>query len=95
VRRSKLEVYVDVLRALAHGPQKTANITQKANVNSTVLRNCLTFLLKEGLIEKISYGRKTVYYEINYRGASTLQQFNNTIKGPNGNRKTTEIQAFV
>jgi len=37
-RRSKLEMYVDILKALArHGPLKLTHIMYKANVNCSVL----------------------------------------------------------
>jgi hypothetical protein len=53
MRRSKLEMYVDILSVLANrGPLKLTHIMYKANVNCSVLEGLLDFLIKQGLVEK-------------------------------------------
>jgi predicted transcriptional regulator len=53
MRRSKLEMYVDIIKVLAQrGPLKLTHVMYKANVNSGVLKECLDFLLKQGLVEE-------------------------------------------
>ncbi|MFW6111031.1 MAG: winged helix-turn-helix domain-containing protein, partial [Thermoproteota archaeon] len=50
-RRSKLEMYVDVLKVLArNGPLKLTHIMYKANVNCSVLKDFLDFLMEHDLV---------------------------------------------
>jgi predicted transcriptional regulator len=79
MRRSKLEMQVDILRVLTrHGPLKLTHIMYKANVNCSVLQQYLTFLIQHGLVEKQTVQkRKVVYvvYAITERGRIALKHF--------------------
>ena len=76
VRRSKLEMYVDILSVLAHkGPLKLTHVMYKANVNCSVLKEYLDFLLKQGLIEERTVGKQRVVYAISQRGITVLKYF--------------------
>jgi predicted transcriptional regulator len=76
MRRSKLEMYVDILKVLAQrGPLKLTHIMYKANVNCNVLKEYLDFLLKQGLIEeRMAEKRKTVF-AATQRGITVLKYF--------------------
>jgi predicted transcriptional regulator len=59
MRRSKLEIHIDILRALAyHGRLKPTHITYKANVNCSALKECLSFLLERNLIKEQIISKK-------------------------------------
>jgi predicted transcriptional regulator len=59
MRRSKLEIHIAILRALAyHGKLKPTHITYKANVNCSALKECLDFLIDRNLIKELSINRK-------------------------------------
>ena len=59
MRRSKLEIHIDILRALAyHGRLKPTHITYKANVNCSALKECLDFLLERNLVKEQIIGKK-------------------------------------
>ena len=76
MRRSKLEMYIDVLRALAYGgPLKLTYVMYKANVNFGVVTECLGFLTKEGLVEERIVGKKRVVYVITQRGITVIKGF--------------------
>jgi len=65
IRRSKLEMHVDILKVLAHrGPLKLTHIMYKANVNCSVLKQYLEFLLKQNLVEERTVGKQRVAYAI-------------------------------
>jgi len=78
-RRSKLEMNVDILKALArHGPLKLTHIMYKANVNCAVLKPYLDFLIQHDLVEKQTVKkRKVVYiaYAITEKGRTTVKHF--------------------
>ena len=76
MRRSKLEMYVDILKVLGQkGPLKLTHIMYKANVNCCVLKEYLDFLMKQGLVEERIVGKKRVVYAITQRGITTLKYF--------------------
>lgn len=80
MRRSKLEMHIDILKALArHGPLKLTHIMYKANVNCSVLKQHLDFLIQQNLIEEqtIQKRKKVVYvvYDITEKGRTVLKHF--------------------
>ncbi len=79
LRRSKLEINIDVLRVLArHGPLKLTHIMYKSNVNCSVLKQFLDSLSKQSLIEEqVIPKRKTqkIVYAITERGRTALNYF--------------------
>jgi predicted transcriptional regulator len=81
MRRSKMEMYVDILKVLAqNGPLKLTHVMYKANVNCSVLKQNLDFLINQNLIEeqiKIKKRNKTkVRYAITERGKTVIKYFN-------------------
>jgi predicted transcriptional regulator len=76
MRRSKLEMYVDILKVLAHrGPLKLTHVMYKANVNCSVLKEYMEFLIKQGLVEERTIGKRRVVYAITQRGVTVLRYF--------------------
>ena len=76
MRRSKLEMYVDILSVLAHrGPLKLTHIMYKANVNCSVLIEYLGFLIQKELVEERSIGKNRTVYAITQRGVTVLKYF--------------------
>ena len=76
MRCSKLEMYIDILKVLAHrGPLKLTHVMYKANVNCSVLKEYLDFLMKQGLVEERTIGKRRVVYAITQRGITVLKYF--------------------
>jgi len=76
MRRSKLEMYVDILAVLAHkGPLKLTHIMSKANVNCNVLKEYLEFLIIQNLVEERSAESSKVVFAITARGTTVLKYF--------------------
>ena len=80
MRRSKLEMHIDILKVLAHhGPLKLTHIMYKANVNCSVLKQYLDFLIQRNLIEEQILHKKRnktrVVYAITERGRTVLKYF--------------------
>jgi predicted transcriptional regulator len=61
MRRSRLELYEDVLNALAKKPLTVDNIAYECNMDCVALRQRLDFLMKNGLVEENSRTKRTVY----------------------------------
>jgi predicted transcriptional regulator len=76
VRRSQLEIHVNILEVLAHsGPLKLTHVMYKANVNCSMLREYLDFLIKQGLVEVKIIGKERKVYAITQLGVTVLKQF--------------------
>jgi predicted transcriptional regulator len=79
MKRSKLEMYVDIIQILAQkGPLKLSHVMYKANLNCVVLKESLGFLIRQGLVEEKTLGRrrnpKTVFLAT-ARGVSAVRYF--------------------
>jgi len=69
-------MYVDILSVLAHkGPLKLTHVMYKANVNCSVLKENLTFLIKQGLVEERTLRKQRVVYAVTPRGITVLKYF--------------------
>lgn len=76
MRRSKLEMYTDILQVLAHRrPLKLTHIMYKANINCSVLKEFLDSLIKQGLVEERDVGKRRVVYAITQRGRTATKVF--------------------
>jgi len=74
VRRSKLEVCLDILSALARRPMGLTRLSLEVNVNYVTLRRCLDLLIGQGLVEEVAEERSRSYY-ITERGLTALNYF--------------------
>jgi predicted transcriptional regulator len=61
MRRSKLELYEDILNALANKALTVDSIAYACNMDCIALRQRLNFLMKSGLVEEKRYKKKTRY----------------------------------
>ncbi|MEM3726115.1 MAG: winged helix-turn-helix domain-containing protein [Candidatus Bathyarchaeia archaeon] len=74
--RTKLEICVDILAALAHsGPLKFTNIRQKANYHANGLKEHLEFLERNGFVFKRTTKRKWTEYLVTKKGVAVLRRF--------------------
>jgi len=87
MRRSRLEMNVDILEALAcHGKLKLTHIMYKAKINCSVLKECLDLLIRYNLVEEQILQKKRhetrIIYAITERGLTALKnamEINNAI----------------
>jgi len=76
LRRSKLEMYVDILKVLSQrGPLKLTHIMYKANLNCSALSEYLEFLLKQGLVEERTVKKSRTVYAVTQHGLTVLKSF--------------------
>ena len=76
MRRSKLETYVAILSVLANkGPLKLTHIMYKANVNYSVLREQLDFLIKQNLVQERIIKKERTVFAVTPRGITVLKYF--------------------
>lgn len=72
MRRSKLELYEDMLRALVGKPLTVDSIAYKCNMDCVALHQRLDFLVKNGLVKEENYKKKT-FYALTKRGLAIFK----------------------
>src|SRR5665648_104583 len=74
MRRSKLEMTVDILKILGQkGPLKLTHLMYKTNLNYAVLSKNLVFLIKQGLVDVFNVGTERLVYSITGLGLTLLK----------------------
>ena len=76
MKRSKLENYANILKALTlRRSMKPTHIMHKANLNHSMLHESLDFLIKQDLIEERFYMKEQAVYCITRRGKTVIRNF--------------------
>ncbi|RJS87513.1 DUF4364 family protein [Candidatus Bathyarchaeota archaeon] len=70
-KRSRLEIYLDVLEKVSRGVSRPTNIMYKCNLSWRPLQEVLKSLIEKGLIEEIEH-RNHKYYTITEKGKEIL-----------------------
>lgn len=80
-RRSKLEIYLDVLGVIKNGTKKPTRIMYGANLSWKALKQIIQSLVSQGLIREVDAKeirdkRTNIYYELTQDGDNVLRYFN-------------------
>lgn len=76
MKRSKLETYVDILAVLSSDdPLKITHLMYKTNVNCSILKGYIDFLIKQGLVEKRTSPNQKTVFSATQRGLTVLKYF--------------------
>jgi len=73
-RRSRMETYCDILRAIGSGAEKPTHIMYKANLSWTVMQGYIRALESQGLIVSGNEEGKRQYH-LSDKGFQLLNQF--------------------
>ena len=100
MRRSKMEMYIDILKVMAkNGPLKLTHVMYKANLNCSVLKKNLDFLIKQNLIEEQITIKRKIKIKINYviteRGRKVIKYFNEVDVALQITGEGTKIPAMI
>jgi predicted transcriptional regulator len=74
MKKSKLELYEDVLKILSDKPLPLDTIAFEGNMDCTLLRKRLDFLIANELVEERAYEKNSLYALTN-RGAAICKTF--------------------
>jgi len=73
-RRSQMEIYIDILRAVADGKKKPTHIMYRANLSWTRLKRYINFLMSQSLLsEEINEG--TTVFSLTQKGKEVIGYF--------------------
>ncbi len=73
-RRSRVELYIDILQAIANGQESPARIVYAANLSYDRVVKCLDFLEEQNLIKRSSDTKKRRYKVVS-KGMDVLKYF--------------------
>ena len=73
-RRSKMEIYIDILKAVADGKRRPTHIMYRANLSWTRLKKYLDFLITQGLLVEALDDGATIF-SIAPKGKDVLGYF--------------------
>ena len=73
-RRSQMEIFIDILRAIAEGRRKPTHIMYRANLSWIRLKKHLDFLIRQGLIEEEQLDGGVIY-TITAKGRGVLEYY--------------------
>jgi len=73
-RRSRMETFCDILRAIGSGAQKPTHIMYKANLSWTVMQDYIKALEAQGLVVSDNEEGKRLY-RLSQKGFQLLNQF--------------------
>jgi predicted transcriptional regulator len=74
VRRSKLEVNLDIMKLLAsQGPMELTQLVDKADLSQSILKQHLDFLTQQNLVEEQNLGKEETFYVVTERGLKVLK----------------------
>ena len=76
MRRSKLEMQLSIIKTLAQkGPLKLTHVMYKANVNCSVLKEHMDFLIQQNIVQERVVRKQKIVYELTEKGFSILKTF--------------------
>jgi predicted transcriptional regulator len=73
-RRSRLELNLDVLKAIYNGRQAPSRVVYAANLSYDRVVNCIEFLVEQNLVQRIE-GITKKRYTITDRGKNVINYF--------------------
>jgi len=73
-KRSRIEIYLDVLQAIKRGTHKPTRIMYRTNLSWKPLMSVLDSMIEQGLIKAEEEGNRTTYW-ITEKGRNVLSYF--------------------
>ena len=73
-KRSRLEIYLDILRVLKKGERKPTRIMYRTNLSWTPLQEILESMVSQEIIKKIEVNKRKEYV-ITKKGLNVLRYF--------------------
>lgn len=74
-RRSRIELYVDILQAIANGRESPAKIVYAANLSYDRVVKCLEFLEEQSLVQRTENANKKRRYKVTPKGMEVVRYF--------------------
>lgn len=71
-----MEMQLSIIRTLAQkGPLKLTHIMYKSNVNCSVLKEYMDFLIEQNIVQERTIKKERIVYQLTEKGFSILKTF--------------------
>jgi predicted transcriptional regulator len=80
MRRSRLEIYFDILRTIEKGVTKPTRIMYKTNLSWDTLQDIFNVMIKGGFITEEIQGKSKVY-KVTDKGKNALTYYSRSLDG--------------
>jgi predicted transcriptional regulator len=93
-RRSRLELNLDVLKAIYNGRQAPSRVVYAANLSYDRVMNCIEFLVEQHLVQRIA-GISKKRYTITDRGKNVVNYFSEVEKLMGRTKRPEKVPATI
>ena len=74
-RRSRLEIYMDIMMALADGPKNPTRLMYTTNLSWAPLQECLKALITQGAVVESENGSSRKTYALTQKGSNIISRY--------------------
>ncbi|MFQ5969646.1 MAG: winged helix-turn-helix domain-containing protein [Nitrososphaerales archaeon] len=79
-RRSRLEIYMDVLVALLDGPKNPTKLMYATNLSWVPVQECLNVLINRGLVQESRRSYRRRIYTLTQTGSEMIGRYKDFLK---------------
>lgn len=83
IRRSRFEIYMDIMTAMSDGPKNPTRLMCNTNISWAPLQECLRDLIKRGLVQENGQNSSRKSYALTQKGNYVISRYKDFIKDIN------------
>ncbi len=82
-RRSRFEIYMDIMTALTDGPKNPTRLMYTTNLSWAPLQECLKSLINQGLVQESGQNSNRKSYALTQKGNDIIGRYKDFMKDVN------------
>lgn len=82
-RRSRFEIYMDIMTALTDGPKNPTRLMYTTNLSWAPLQECLKALINQGLVAEAGQNSSRKSYTLTQKGGEIISRYKDFMKDVN------------
>jgi len=90
-RRSRFEIYMDIMIALVDGPKNPTRLMYTTNLSWAPLQECLKVLSEEGVITEDGQNSNRKTFHLTERGKEIVNRYKSFVKDLHGLSNKSEL----
>jgi len=79
-RRSRFEIYMDIMTALSDGPKNPTRLMYTTNLSWAPLQECLKALIDQGLVQESGHNSSRKSYALTQKGSDIIGRYRDFMK---------------
>ncbi len=82
-RRSRFEIYMDIMTALSDGPKNPTRLMYTTNLSWAPLQECLKSLINQGMVQESGQNSSRKSYALTQKGSDIIGRYKDFMKDIN------------